>query len=266
MYSGRNSESLPVFLHIGAYFSFYWLSQVLTNIVHVTISGVFATHYFTPGTKSPTSKSLKRACTRSFGTICFGALIYAIVQTVKSVLDFFKENRFLGCIYEACFYAINDFISFITPLVYCEVAIYGKPFVQAANDAFTIVKDRGLDIVLNDIIISTVWTIGAVFGALAGAVASQYYLLLTLGWSGTANTHSTSPEYKLHKWDVWVVTILIFSLGMQIMFTAGAVVHSGVATIFITLAEDPKALARTKPEFFAKMQAAYPDITEGVEQ
>ncbi|KAF9984807.1 putative choline transporter, neither null mutation nor overexpression affects choline transport, partial [Modicella reniformis] len=54
------------------FFSFYWTSQVMANIVHTTICGVFATYYFMKGspqgmTKSPTIESLKRSCTTSIG-------------------------------------------------------------------------------------------------------------------------------------------------------------------------------------------------------
>lgn len=69
---------------------------------------------------------------------------------------------------------------------------------------------------------------------------------------------------KHHGLEVWIVTVLTFFLGMQIIFTAGAVIQSGVATIFVALAEDLDALAKTKPEFFARIQAAYPDIVQGV--
>ncbi|KAK3807410.1 MAG: plasma-membrane choline transporter-domain-containing protein [Linnemannia elongata] len=252
-----SSDPLHISLHILAYFSFYWLSQVLTNIVHVTTSGVFATHYFKPGSGSPTWASLKRACTTSFGTICFGGLIYAIIQTIKKILDFLRGdgNHCLACLFEGCFHLINEALEFITPLVYCEVAIYGKPFLPAAKDAYKIVKDRGLEMVLSDIIISTVWHIGAYFGALVAAVGCQYYLMMTMGGEGGSNVKGLVLE-------VWIVTGLTFFLGMQIIFTAGAVIQSGVATIFIALAEDPNALAETKPEFFAKIQAAYPDIAQ----
>ncbi|KAF9280725.1 putative choline transporter, neither null mutation nor overexpression affects choline transport [Mortierella alpina] len=253
---------------IGALFAkAYWsarerilASAVLTNIVHVTISGVFAAHYFKSLSGSPTWTCLKRSCTTSFGTICFGGLIYAIVQTIKQALDFLRGgNNILACAYEGCFHYINKALESITPLVFCEVAIYGKPFLPAANDAFKIVKDRGLDAVLNEIIISTVWSIGAFFGAYVSAISTQEYLMMVMGGRGT-------PDVKHHTLQIWIVTGLVFVLSMQVMFTAGAVVHSGVATIFIALAENPDALAEAKPKFFAKIQAAYPDMLKDDDQ
>ncbi|KAF9118115.1 putative choline transporter, neither null mutation nor overexpression affects choline transport [Mortierella sp. 14UC] len=223
MYAAKeSSDPISICLHIAAYFSFYWLSQVLTNIVHVTISGVFAAHYFKSLSGSPTWTCLKRSCTASF--------------------DY-----------------INKALESITPLVFCEVAIYGKPFLPAANDAFKIVKDRGLDAVLNEIIISTVWSIGAFFGAYVSAISTQEYLMMVMGGRGT-------PDVKHHTLQIWIVTGLVFVLSMQVMFTAGTVIHSGVATIFIALAEDPDALAEAKPKFFAKIQAAYPDMLKEDDQ
>jgi hypothetical protein len=72
-------------------FSFYWTSQVIQTWVHVTTSGVFATYYFLEGThegvpSSPTLKSAKRASTTSFGSICFGSLIVAVLQVIRALL------------------------------------------------------------------------------------------------------------------------------------------------------------------------------------
>jgi hypothetical protein len=67
------------------------LLQVVKNVVHVTISGVFATHYFLFGGQgvpsNPTLQSSKRAMTTSFGSICYGSLIIALVRTIKSLVE-----------------------------------------------------------------------------------------------------------------------------------------------------------------------------------
>lgn len=39
------------------------------------------------------------------------------------------------------------------------------------------------------------------------------------------------------------------------------VINSGVATIFVCLAEDPYALQRTQPELFQKVVEVYPQVT-----
>lgn len=38
------------------------------------------------------------------------------------------------------------------------------------------------------------------------------------------------------------------------------VIHSAVITTFVCLAEDPAALARTKPELYGRFKQVYPQI------
>jgi hypothetical protein len=77
-------------------FMAYWCSQVISNAVHVTVSGLFASVYFmgawdvatdrvTVPMSNPTLQSAKRAMTTSFGPICFGSLLIAILQTVSGL-------------------------------------------------------------------------------------------------------------------------------------------------------------------------------------
>jgi hypothetical protein len=69
--------------------SLYWGGQVFKNIVHVTVAGTFATWYFLPAHQmpaSPTAGALKRACTTSFGSICLGSLLVAVVQALKQLV------------------------------------------------------------------------------------------------------------------------------------------------------------------------------------
>jgi hypothetical protein len=48
----------------------------------------------------------------------------------------------------------------------------------------------------------------------------------------------------------------------QFTILAG-VIDSGVTTTFVCLAEDPAALARTKPELYQQIQQVYPQVMLG---
>lgn len=71
-------------------FSYYWTSQVISNVVHVTISGLVGSWYFLNGTPSmprnPVGGAARRALTTSFGPICFASLFVAAIQTTRFVL------------------------------------------------------------------------------------------------------------------------------------------------------------------------------------
>jgi hypothetical protein len=82
-------------------FSFYWMTQVIKNTTHVTVSGLYAAYYFlgvstngsvTLAVSNPTLSAAKRAVTTSFGSICFGSLIIAILQTIRALLRMAADN------------------------------------------------------------------------------------------------------------------------------------------------------------------------------
>ena len=65
--------------------------------------------------------------------------------------------------------------------------------------------------------------------------------------------------------QLFLATILIAALlglvtGSAEFGIVAEVINSGVATIFVCLAEDPYALQRTQPELFQKVSEVYPQV------
>jgi len=72
--------------------SMYWTQQVIRNVVHVTVAGTVGTWWWAPHeANSCCSEAVRsshaRAMTNSFGSICLGSLIVAIIQTIKTFLE-----------------------------------------------------------------------------------------------------------------------------------------------------------------------------------
>ena len=44
--------------------------------------------------------------------------------------------------------------SFIDRYAYIEIALYGKSYIEAAKDTWTLFKDRGIDALVNDSLVS----------------------------------------------------------------------------------------------------------------
>lgn len=120
-YSSSSNNSKLNCAMVFLVFSFYWTSQVITYVAHVTLAGIFATIYFlNDGVKHPVWGSAKRALTTSFGSICFGALLIAIINVVRYFLAVARANTdnaccaFLICIIQCivnCFAGL--FVSFL---------------------------------------------------------------------------------------------------------------------------------------------------------
>ena len=53
---------------------------------------------------------------------------------------------------------------------YTQVAIYGKDFCSAGKDTWTLIKSRGIDAIINDDIISHIFTVGSLMCGLFTAV------------------------------------------------------------------------------------------------
>jgi len=121
-------------------FSFYWTSQVIKTIVHVTDSGVFAAFYFLEGTPQgtgsvPTLSSLKRACTTSFGSICFGSLIIAILNTIKAIFQAIASSDDGACGFlAACFACLLSYIEALVEYFNHYAYVEGKTDVDYIID------------------------------------------------------------------------------------------------------------------------------------
>ncbi len=66
--------------------SVYWGQQVIQNVSTCTIAGTVATWWYQSHIQSKSvPKALRRSLTTSFGSICFGSLIVAVVQALRTV-------------------------------------------------------------------------------------------------------------------------------------------------------------------------------------
>jgi len=171
MYWGKNADDNTVrsrklvlsFLAL----SLFWTMQVIQNISRVTISGVFATHYFqrAPGMviSNPAWNSCRRAVTTSLGSIALGSLLVASVQVAKL---FLKANVYMSkkacpqkpaeCVEGILGWILNKIeaiLRYCNAYAYTYMAIYGDSFVSSSKKTVDLLRHNGLDAVMNDSII-----------------------------------------------------------------------------------------------------------------
>ena len=148
-------------------------------------------------------------------------------------------NCFLGC--------IEGLVEYLNHYAYTQVAIYGKPYLTAARDTWTLIKTRGVDAIINDNLIGNVLLMG---GLLIGAAVSG----ISYGFFAASSIPKNDFSYPL------VICILGFVIGLAEFTILSEVIESGTATTFVCLAEEPGVLLRTKPQLFAKIQQTYPSL------
>jgi hypothetical protein len=86
--------------------SLFFTAEVLKNCTHVTVSGVVASWWFEPQNNgfcgASVLGSFLRTITTSFGSICFGSLLVAIIQAVRQLVEMAKQNEDLGSTLACC--------------------------------------------------------------------------------------------------------------------------------------------------------------------
>ncbi len=130
--------------------SLYWTAQVISNIVHVTTAGVVATWYFLHPQSTPSSAvcgSFKRATTTSFGSICFGSFLVAIIQATRVLVRMVEErgrnNQFIMCCIRCILRCLQDILEYFNLYAFSRVAIYGTSYWQSAKETWELFKSKG---------------------------------------------------------------------------------------------------------------------------
>jgi hypothetical protein len=248
-------------VYVFCLFSFYWTSQVIKNIVHVTVCGVFGAYYFLTNTPhmptSPTLGALGRATTTSFGSVCFGSLIIAVIRTVRAILRMLQDQNdgvlaFIACCAGCILSCIESMLVYFNHYAYTQVAIYGKPFIQAGRDTWNMFLERGIEAIINDNLIGNVLGLGILtIGVLNAFIA---YLLVVLVYPTIAANMALTV----------MVVLVAFLASIAFMMLVSQVIESGVATIYTALCEDPLALSRTNPALFNKIRESWPEVVMGM--
>ena len=113
-----------------------------------------------------------------------------------------------------------------------------------------LIKDRGIDALVNECLIGPVLTMGASFVAYACALLAYLYLIFT------------SPAYNQNGDFTPVVVAYAFLIGLQITNCFTVPLSSGIDTIFVAAAWDPEVLMREHPDLYSRMVSVYPHVQQ----
>ncbi|KAG0232441.1 putative choline transporter, neither null mutation nor overexpression affects choline transport [Actinomortierella wolfii] len=257
------SYELPIVMTYLA-FVMFWNSEVIKNVVHTTICGVFGAFYFLEGSaqgmpSSPTLASGKRALTTSFGSVCFGSLLIALLQTLRYILNSARNDSddgfaaFIAMCADCILSCLEGLFEIFNKFAFTQVAMYGKPFIVAARDTWEMIKDRGVEAIVNDSLVGNVLGMGTLFVAILSGLYGYLFLKIV------------RPSFADDDVAVTIAVVTIEAvLGAVMMSIPNNVLDSGVTTTFVALAEDPEVLHRTKPELYQAFVEHYPEVRYNV--
>ncbi|KAK0667027.1 plasma-membrane choline transporter-domain-containing protein [Cercophora samala] len=244
-------------------FAAYWISEWLKNTVHTTIAGVYGSWYFNSRNypTGVTRGALKRCLTYSFGSISLGSLVVAIINFLRQLASVARaqassDGDILGMVLwclVGCLIGLLDWaVQFLNRYAFAHIALYGKAYVPAAKDTWKMIKDRGIDALVNECLIGPVLGMGAMFVGYATALMAYCYMVFT------------NPSYNTGGGFTPVVVAFAFLIGLQICNVFTTPLSSGIDTIFVASAWDPEVMIRDHPDLYHRMVAVYPEVQQAI--
>jgi len=245
--------------------SLYWTQQVIMNTVHVTVSGVVGTWWFVPEEassfcSSAVTSSLARSTTYSFGSICLGSLIVAIIQALREIANQAREQgrqngdgaQILACIAECILGCIQSIVEYFNKWAYVYVGIYGYKYIEAGKNVMALFTARGWEVVIaDDLVGNTIFLVTLITSLLMGGIG--ILVELSTDWFIDAGDSAQIVAFA--------VGFFIGFLLCSIMFN---VVSSAVNATIVLFAEAPSEFQANHPELSNQMRMAYVDAYPGL--
>ncbi|KAH9118503.1 hypothetical protein LEN26_012061 [Aphanomyces euteiches] len=235
--------------------SIYWGQQVIQNVMTCTVAGTVATWWYNTRTNNAVSGSLYRSLTTSFGSICFGSLIVAILSAMRTTAQMIKnkaaeeDNAALACVAclaECILKCVEDLVEYFNMWAYTYVGIYGFDFRTAGKAVMDLFKGRGWTAIINDDLSSTALAIGAFgVGVLTCCIGLVVARFAPVDWAAEFG-HDESTRYV-------IFGVLGFIAGFSMAMILANLVTTALHTIFVCFAEDPIAFQQSHPDHYNEL-------------
>lgn len=261
---GSCSNATKIGLLFAVFFCGYYISEVIRNVIHCTVSGVFGSWYYMSKSDQgmprwPALGSFRRAMTYSFGSICFGSLIVSIIELVRQMVSLVRQSIFGngggGIMAQIGFILLDWIVGFLQWLIsyfnhyaYCFIALYGKPYLKSAKETWHMLREKGMDALVNDNLINVALGLYSVFASyMAGLLAFLYLRFTRPAYNSSGSFNAPLIAFS-------------FVIALQICNIANETIRSGTATIFVALGNDPEVFHASYPKRFDEIFRAYPDV------
>merc|ERR1712127_428839 len=234
--------------------SFYWTQQVLMNTIQVTVAGVVGTWWFVPEEatsccSTAVTSSFFRSTTYSFGSICFGSLIVAIIEALREMATQARMqregNEILLCLAQCILNCLESLILYFNKWAYVYVGVYGYGYLDAGKNVKSLFQARGWNVVIaDDLVGGVLGLVTFITGLLSGVIA--LILEAYTDWFVDAGDEAGVIAF-----------ILGFLIGLVLSSVMFNVIASGVNSTIVLYAEAPAELQSNHPDLSREMRNAY---------
>ena len=234
--------------------SFYWTWHVLRNVAHTTFAGTVGTWWFLPQEASSCcsrglTDSLSRSLTYSFGSICLGSLLVALIEVVKGMVHSAARhgrNGILRCIAECLLSIIEAIALYFNKWAFIYVGLYGYSYVEAGKNVIGLFRQRGWSNIISDALVNRM------LGMMCFCIGLSNFGLVFVFTVGM-------PEDT-----VMILCWASFLVGLLLSSVTFGVLASAVDTIMVLYAEAPAEFKDNHPELCHELEEswskAWPDV------
>ncbi|XP_068661056.1 uncharacterized protein [Aristolochia californica] len=215
---------LPPVVIILLVLSLAWTTEVMRNVVNLTVSRVIALYYLR-GMQSDTYICFQRAVTRNLGSASLGSLFIPAIEALRivaRVLNLIEgEDEFMFSCAHCCLRVMECIFRYGNGWAFVHVAAYGHGLVRASESTWALFEKNEMEpIVDSDITTSLCF--------LAGVASGSTCVIFAASWT-----------FSEHKSFTATVALLAFFLGYLITRISMAVPHACVSCYYVCYAENP---------------------------
>jgi hypothetical protein len=244
-------------------FQLFWGMEVCKNVISSTVSGTIACWWFTPSRTRPVRGALFRSLTTSFGCICLGSLLVAVLHTVRFMCEMLRNNlhsrsrrdRGGGELWVACILCCIEsllrlaerLVQYFNRYAFCYNAAYGTNFLTSGRRVMDLFTKRGWTAIINDDLIRNVLTL-LTFGV--GMATALFAWVFSFSWADHLNDAGIDNAVE-------ILTITGFVLGVGVGILMTNVVDSAVVSVFTFFAEDPSVFNTNHPQLYSDLTSKW---------
>eukprot|EP00557_Chaetoceros_sp_GSL56_P002192 CAMPEP_0176500768 /NCGR_PEP_ID=MMETSP0200_2-20121128/13771_1 /TAXON_ID=947934 /ORGANISM="Chaetoceros sp., Strain GSL56" /LENGTH=517 /DNA_ID=CAMNT_0017899545 /DNA_START=166 /DNA_END=1719 /DNA_ORIENTATION=- len=238
------------------FLSFFFTHQVLQNCVHTCVAGVVGSWWFKPESNGCCScavfGSFLRTMTTSFGSVCFGSLLVAIIQALRQLAEQARQNeevgQMLACCIDCILSCIQAVVEYFNKWAFVYVGVYGYGYCEAGKNVIQLFKDRGWEAIIADDLVGMVLFFLSLLVGLVTAGLGVLLVEVTDLWDDFA------PGKDAARVSAAVIGLII---GLVICSILMSTIASSVNTSIVLFADAPAEFEKNYPDLSNEMRQAY---------
>jgi hypothetical protein len=244
--SEQNQEDYQGALFVGIMLPLLWGMMAYAYAMYVSYCGMYGRWCF--GHYPSVTASLTVAFTKSFGSVCFGALLVAVVRLLRIMVDSARRQgrdrngaqAVIACLVSCVLRLIEDIMEWFNTFAYVQVAVRGLTYTDSCRATAALARTNNFGAVRSQLVSTSVVGYGVLLSAVVGVIAA--FAACPVDFTG--KHYHPSPDTQ-NTVAVWITCSIIMAFSVAGLFAS--LLDAGVTTIIVCWGESPTVIAAEHP-------------------